>query len=120
MKHVVVIDDDKDFLEILTLILEDAGYSVRAESKADGILDDLIKRKPDAIIVDYRLPGTDGITFTQLIKNHPVLSDTPVILMSAHRQTNRNIEKFGADYFLGKPFNANILLQKLHSFFVKD
>ena len=77
-----VIDDDRSIRWVLEKALEKAGIGVRSFSKADGVLAALADEEPDAILSDIRMPGMDGITLLERIKEHH--PDLPVIIMTAH------------------------------------
>ena len=67
-RRVVVVDDDPLFLSTLTLNLEDAGFDVSAFTGGSAALDHLnAGARPDAIILDWHMPGRDGLTATESI-----------------------------------------------------
>jgi DNA-binding response OmpR family regulator len=70
-KKILIIDDDPDILEILSLILVESGYEVRMLSCGDTVFDDIKDFRPDLILMDIMLAGMDGRAICKEIKeNH--------------------------------------------------
>src|SRR6185369_17529775 len=105
MKQVLLIDDDADFLEVLTFILEESGFQVHPQSLPSKALEDLSGYAPDAIVVDYDMPIMNGLTFTQKVRKRPLFTTIPIIMMSAHREASDLVSDSGASAFLSKPFD---------------
>ncbi len=104
--QVWVIDDDRSIRWVLEKALEKAGIGVRSFSKAEGVLAALADEEPDAILSDIRMPGMDGITLLERIKEHH--SDLPVIIMTAHSDLDSAVSAYhsGAFEYLPKPFDV--------------
>lgn len=116
MKHIVLIDDDRDLLEALTYILSGKGFHVIPYASAVGVLDKVAKRLPDVIVVDNTMPELDGATFTRQLKSKQGTRGVPVIMMSAFRHSAIDAKKAGADAFLSKPFNSADLISSINKF----
>ena len=72
--EILIVDDEKDFVEMLSLRLEDAGHQVRGAYSAEEGLAALDEAECDVVILDIRMPGTDGITaLMQIRARHPVV-----------------------------------------------
>jgi len=101
-----VIDDDRSIRWVLEKALEKAGIGVRSFSKAEGVLAALADEEPDAILSDIRMPGMDGITLLERIKEHH--PDLPVIIMTAHSDLDSAVSAYhsGAFEYLPKPFDV--------------
>ena len=102
--HIHIIDDDACTLEILILILDNAGYKVTTNHTAS--LDFLeFTHKPDIIIMDNNLGITTGVELCQKLKADPHTAHYPVILISAMQNVEELSIEAGADGFLPKPFS---------------
>lgn len=109
MKTILVIDDEYSIVEILVLVLSDAGY--RCVHAADGRegLHLLGLEKVDLVITDLMMPIADGRDVLLAIRADPSTKDLPVILMSAARGAVKG-ENLGEDAFVQKPFSLDELL----------
>jgi CheY-like chemotaxis protein len=108
-KRILIVDDDEAIGEVLQLILEDEGYLV--EIKTDGRAAKLLTKPfPDLVLLDLRISGTDGRTICQHLKSQPATRSIPILLLSAHKDTQRIAGEAGADDFLAKPFQMKDVL----------
>jgi len=107
---VLVVDDDTDLLQLLTLRLQRAGFAVQTAQSAEEALKSLAKRQPDAVVTDLKMQGMDGIgLLSEIEASYPVL---PVVLMTAHGTIPDAVRatRLGAYAFLTKPIdNAELL-----------
>lgn len=108
-KRILIVDDDAAIVDMLQLMLEDAGYAV--EIQMDGQLaQQMVEPFPDLLFLDIRVSGTDGRTICQYLKSQESTHHLPIILLSAHKDTQRLAREVGADDFLTKPFQMEDLL----------
>jgi CheY-like chemotaxis protein len=108
-KRILVIDDEPAIADVLQLMLEDAGYIV--EIQMDGqAARQLAEPLPDLLFLDIRISGTNGGTLCRHLKSQPATHHIPIILLSAHRETERIAREAGADAFLAKPFEMSDVL----------
>lgn len=108
---VLIIDDDVDLLHLVSLIFKKAGYHVlTAQDGLDG-LSKFFMSHPDLIILDVILPGNSGLNICQRIRN---VSEEPIIMLTALNQERDMLQglEAGADDFLSKPVNPEILLAR--------
>ena len=112
-KKILVVDDEPDILEFLEVILEDEGYRVAVANKGEYLekLDN--GNLPDLILLDVLLSGQDGREIVKRLKGQERTKDIPVIMFSAHPSAERTARKAGAEDFLAKPFDVDILLAKI-------
>lgn len=107
-------DDDRDILEVLQFILEDSGYEVDTLSDGTQLFDKIKQQIPDLILLDIMLGNMDG---RDLCKNVKLQNDThsiPVIMISAsHNVSDVLKQECAPDDFIAKPFDINILLNKI-------
>jgi two-component system phosphate regulon response regulator PhoB len=115
MRRILVVDDDRDILEIIEFILGDSGYVV--ETLADGhfLFDRIRSFKPDLIILDIMLGGMDGRELCRDIKTNIETHSIPVVMISAsHALTDINSPSSKPDDFIAKPFDIDALLSCVH------
>jgi DNA-binding NtrC family response regulator len=112
---ILIVDDEEDFVEMLTMRLTDEGHRVRAAYDGDEGLAALEKAPCDVVILDIRMPRMDGITALKEIKKlYPVVE---VILLTGHGAVDTAVEglKSGAFDYVQKPANFAELLEKLEA-----
>lgn len=104
--HVLVVDDEPDIRSLVTEILGDEGYGVDAADGAETARELRRARRPDVILLDVWMPGTDGITLLREWSGDHGL-DAPVIVMSGHGTIETAVEatRLGAYDFLEKPIS---------------
>jgi two-component system, NtrC family, response regulator AtoC len=107
LRSVLVVDDEASLRHLLTVILTDRGYQVRAVGGAAAALEELKARDFDVVLTDVRMPGGDGIALTRAIQDRQ--PGATVIVMSAYGSHDAAIDalKAGAYDFLPKPFKPD-------------
>ncbi len=115
--HVLIIDDEVDAVELLSLILSKNGFTTEKVYKADDArnLLESAERLPDIVILDVKLPGTDGITFCQELQTNTRYNKIPVILVSAmcfDSDIERGYAAGAKDYIL-KPWSNIDLVDRI-------
>lgn len=110
VKTILVADDDLAILEVIKIILEDSGYSVTTLSDGAGIVSWVKSHNPDVILMDIWMSGHDGCQIARQLKADTQTKQIPVILISAHNNTQRMARDAGADSFIAKPFDISNLL----------
>ncbi len=118
--NVLVVDDNTTSRDILRKMLESFSFSVSvAASGAEGIteLEDADKNKPiELVIMDWKMPGMDGIEASKLIKSHQGLSKIPaIVLVTAYgrEEVVLQAEEVGLEGFLHKPINPSVLFDTI-------
>ncbi|MDF2671766.1 MAG: family transcriptional regulator [Clostridiales bacterium] len=114
MKKLFIIEDDKKIREELSTFLSRNGYICEAPNHFENIIQEVLSKKPNLVLLDINLPGLDGYYLCREIRKH---SDVPIIVV-----TSRNTEidelmamNLGADDFITKPYNTHILLAHISS-----
>lgn len=108
-KKILVTDDDPAILEVITMILEDAGYEVKTidnrntEKYAEEYL-------PDAILLDIWMGGVDGRNICKKLKSKKNTAHIPIVIISANKDTEMIAKAAGADGYIKKPFELNDIL----------
>lgn len=111
---VLVVDDNQDHIDLLRMILERAGMRVIEANSGLEALRSTFNHHPDVILLDIMMPGMDGFTTSQRLRE---LSDTPILIVSAKSQTDDITRAFelGADDYVVKPYEARELLARLQA-----
>lgn len=115
-KKILVVDDDEGILDALSLILSEAGYTVKTLIKGDEVFTKLTKFHPDIILLDVLMSGKDGRDICKILKANQKTKQIPIIMISAHPSAQEGAVKFGADDFLAKPFDTKDLFKKIKKF----
>lgn len=113
MQRVLVIDDEVELATLTTLLLKKKGYQVRALTQATESIEAAEIFKPDLILLDVRLGVHDGRHICRLLKTNEPTKDIKIILYSAYHEHKEDYKDYGADDFLGKPFEMEQLLEKI-------
>lgn len=111
--RLLLVDDDRDLLRLLTIRLEAAGYAVTAADSGERALALLAVERPQAVITDMRMPGLDGAALFEAIhREHPTL---PVIMLTAHGTIPEAVEatRRGIFGYLTKPYEPQALLAEV-------
>ncbi|MBL4675574.1 MAG: response regulator [Mucilaginibacter sp.] len=115
-KTVMIIDDDADTREVLKLILQMEGYTVRIGKDVTDLYE-IEKNPPGLILLDNWLDGKTGHDICFQLKITPKTAAIPVVLISASLNLGRTAESCRADGFICKPFDNDDLLQTVARFF---
>ena len=109
---ILVVEDDRDLLQIMTRYLETEGYSVKGAASSEEAYDALGKQAFTLIVLDINLPGHDGIEFCRQLRRS---STTPVVFASARVGDDARAQALegGGDAFLSKPFSLRELLAQV-------
>jgi CheY-like chemotaxis protein len=112
-KKLLVVDDEPDILEFLKVILEEEGYTVITTDKDDYLEWLESGTPPDLILLDLLLSGKDGREIVKYLKTQESTRHIPVIMFSAHPGAQEITRQAGADDFVAKPFEIDLLLKKV-------
>jgi len=114
---ILLLDDNRDLLQILQIILKGQGYeTVVASSIPEAELKIRIHR-PVLVLMDVCLSDENGYTFCSALKHDPVTGQMKVILMSGEEGNPGMISYCGADDFMQKPFDYNDLVNRVQQHF---
>ena len=113
MKKILLIDDDPDVIAVLQVLLKKNGYEVASASREEEAYNQVKFFKPDLIVLDVLLSGVDGRIICKKLKSSSASKHIPIIMFSAHPGAQKNMEEFGADDFISKPFESNKLLERI-------
>lgn len=109
MKKILIADDEKNMRWILGKNLKSDGFNVIEASNGEEAFELFIDQEPDMVILDYRMPGIDGMEVLRRIKT--INDKVPVIMVTAHGSTDAAVEamKLGAIDYISKPFDIEEL-----------
>jgi CheY-like chemotaxis protein len=109
-QHVLVVDDDPDLRRVLTDLLADEGYDVETASDGHLALERARVRPPAVILLDYQMPRCDGRQFAAAYRQLPG-PHAPIVLLTAAATVRQRAAEVGADAFIGKPFDLQLLYE---------
>ncbi len=113
MDRILIVDDDPRFRRTIHLALDSRGYQVEDAADGEGALDAVTAVAPDLIVLDWHLPGMDGIQTCRILR---LSSDVPVIMISGNRANSKEgALDAGANDYLPKPFSLDELLTCIES-----
>ncbi|CAL7960409.1 two-component system, cell cycle response regulator [Alphaproteobacteria bacterium] len=115
--RVLLVDDTPLSLKLIKIRLEQEYYTVFTAAGGQEAMNLVVQLQPDVVIVDAIMPDIDGLAMTRIIKNDPKVSHIPVIIVTALNTQREKVKSLlaGADEFLSKPIDNDILLAKLGS-----
>jgi len=102
-RPVLVVDDDADIREMVTLMLEGAGYRVVAAEDGRAALDRVVQEMPALILLDMRMPRMNGWEFARAFRDQHD-HHAPIIVLTAAEDARQRAVDAEADGYLGKPF----------------
>lgn len=115
-EKILIVDDDREMVELIELFLGNAGYETIAAFSGEEALEKAFREKPDLMLLDIMMPKIDGWEVLRRIKNDPETRDTPVAFITARTQ---NIDKMiglsvmKAAGYITKPFSKQELLTEV-------
>jgi DNA-binding response OmpR family regulator len=115
VKRVLIVDDDPNVVEVIAANLEAEGYQVETAVDGGDAWERLIAEPPDLVVLDWMLPGRNGLDLLADLRRHPQTRHIPVVLLTAKARDEEIWAGWqaGADYYLTKPFKVEQLLYYL-------
>lgn len=116
MKDILIVEDNKEIAKLLGDFLEADGYSVDLAKTGEQAMHLFEEQAPRLVILDIMLPGMDGFSVCQKIREK---NNTPVIIVSARTEKDDKLNGLilGADDYMEKPYDIDILLAKIRGIF---
>jgi len=112
-KRVLIVENNKEILELLSAVLEDADYELSLSLNERGIFEHIVEFNPDAIILDIIKPTMEGTELCRQIKEAEGTKHIPVIVLSTHPQIEK-VKDICADDIVEKPFDIDGLMSVLN------
>ena len=110
----MVVDDDQDLAEMLSIVLTSAGMEVDLVDRGDQVMDLFNTNPPDLVLLDVMLPGVDGIEVCKLIREKSMV---PIVMLTAKDDTHDVVLglEAGADDYIVKPFKQQELVARINT-----
>ena len=112
-----MVDDEPDFLELVTYLLQREGYEIITAADGLAALEKARWQNPDLILLDLMLPELDGLSVCEILRRHPATAEIPVIFITAC--VSEPLHQYGLEHgakdYLTKPVNLAELLQRVRS-----
>lgn len=120
-RQILVVDDQRDILEMTALVLTGAGYAVRAVGSGAEALDELAFESFDLVLLDINMPEMDGWETLRLIRADERLAELPVVMFSIKSEFRDKVTSLqeGALDFITKPFEVDELLFRVRRIFAR-
>jgi len=117
-RRILIIEDDPFSLELYTILLEAAGYATLPAANGEEGLDAARREQPDLIICDVRLPKMGGCEVVGYLKSDPVLSQVPIIAVTALDSVGdrERLITAGFDGYIAKPIVAETFTRQIVNF----
>jgi len=116
-KKILVVDDEKDIVDLITYNLEKEGFATMRAYDGDTALEMVKTQKPDLVILDLMLPGIRGLEVCKFIRRNRETETLPIIMLTAKGDHVDRIIGFelGADDYIIKPFNVGELIARVRA-----
>lgn len=114
MQKILIVEDDEKLCDELKIFLNNNGYEAQSLNKFDDTIQDILKINPDLLLLDINLPNNDGEFICKEIRK---VSSLPIIMVTSRDNELDELLSinYGADHYVTKPFNIQILLAKIAS-----
>ena len=110
----MVVDDDQDLAEMLSIVLTSAGMEVDLVNRGDQVMDIFNQHSPDLVLLDVMLPGIDGVQVCKIIRESSMV---PIVMLTAKGDTQDVVLglEAGADDYMVKPFKPQELVARINT-----
>ena len=109
-KTIMIVDDEREICESVGFRLHCSGYTVTSAYDGQDALEKIVEQRPDAIILDSRMPRKDGMSTLIELKSRLETQHIPIVMMSASVIDKGKALDAGARFFIAKPYKAADLL----------
>lgn len=119
MRKILIVDDDAEILSILKEYLEELNIIVLMNNTGKGVVEQILREEPHVVILDVNILDISGFDVLRDIRSNPLISFLPVIMLTGQKGENEQIEGLssGADDYVTKPFDLNVLYARILSVF---
>ena len=114
---ILVVEDEESIRTLIALNLQAAGYTVEEAKDGTQALEKVKSVKPDLVLLDWMLPGLDGLDVLRSVKADPAFATLPVIMLTAKSEEHDivlGLEMGAADY-ITKPFSNKVLIARIRA-----
>ncbi len=118
-RRVLVVDDDREILDLTQMILRDGGYEVRTQGGGEGALAEVRRWRPHLVLLDINMPDMDGWEVLRLLKIDERTKNIPIALFSIRYDVREKVIGLqqGAFDYITKPFSYDGLLERVERIF---
>ena len=117
-RRILVVEDQEDNRQILRDLLASAGYEMIEAGDGEQALVEVVRQRPDLILMDIQLPLLDGYEATRRIKADPALKSIPIIVVTSYALSGdeEKARAAGCDAYVAKPYSPRALLAKIREY----
>lgn len=119
-RRILIVDDDMDILEAMTVVFEMQGDTVITRRKVTDIVSLVRINRPDIVILDLLISGLNGADLCRKLKSVEITKSIPIVMMSAHPTIAQTSKECGAEHYLKKPFRPDELHDLIESIGKRD
>jgi len=114
-KHILVVDDEADLVDLISYNLKKEGFSVDSSLDGETALSKIKKGRYDLVVLDLMLPGIQGMELCRILKDYPKTKTLPIIMLTAKGEEVDKILglEMGADDYITKPFSPRELVARV-------
>jgi two-component system, OmpR family, phosphate regulon response regulator PhoB len=114
---ILIVEDEAAIRGMLTIVLEQAGFTPLVAGEVDSAQKILADNCPDLILLDWMLPGISGVEWARRLKKDPSFRELPIILLTARGEEEDKVRglEIGADDYLTKPFSPKELVARIRA-----
>ena len=112
---ILIVEDEKEIRELLVFTLLRDGYEVVEAETAEIALEKIDNRLPDLLLLDWMLPGIDGIELAKRLRRDELTAELPIVMLTARGEEADKLQSFagGIDDYITKPFSPRELLARV-------
>ena len=112
---ILIVEDEKEIRELLVFTLLRDGYEVVEAETAEIAIEKIDNRLPDLVLVDWMLPGIDGVELAKRLRRDELTAELPIVMLTARGEEVDKLQSFagGIDDYITKPFSPRELLARV-------
>ena len=122
-KHkILIVDDDKDILEMLDYNLGKEGFETKTAGNGKKAIEIANEFEPNLILLDIMMPGIDGVETCRQLRENPALATTYILFLTARSEEYSEVAAFevGADDYINKPIKPRALVSRINALFRRE
>ncbi len=118
MKKVLIADDEKGVRYVIKCTLEKEGHEVLEADNGYEAINIIREELPDLVILDLQMPELNGQEVAKKIREDKKTSDIPIFISTGQEDSKSKFNGLNIQYFIPKPYDVDILLEKIKKFFI--
>ncbi len=122
MTNIVIVEDERDIADLLQFNLERDGYKAECYYNGEDGVEAVKKHKPDLVLLDFMLPGMNGLDVCKAIRTNSETKSIPIIMLTARDEEVDIVLglEVGADDYITKPFSYRVLVARIRAVLRRD